>query len=63
MSKADKLYKEAKENLIFQNDLKIHEPKNYKPKIFFDEKDKAIYSSIYMGYLIGKGIYNENDYK
>jgi len=62
-NKVTKLYLAAKENLIFQHDLKIHEPKSYAPIIFSDNTDKAIYATIYMGYLIGKGIYNENDYE
>jgi hypothetical protein len=58
-----KLYNEAKVNLDFQEELKLYEPDNYKPKLWWDKHKKVLYACLYMGYLIGKGKYNENNYK
>lgn len=62
-NKVTKLYLAAKEDLIFRYDLKIHERKDSFNNTFLDNTDKMILATVYMGYLIGKGIYNENDYE
>lgn len=59
----DNLIKKAISDIDFQNELKIHEPKNYKVSFFWGKEKKFIYASIYMGYLIAKGNYKESDYK
>ncbi len=56
------LFNAAKSDKAFQDDLKKHEPKDYKPGFFWSEAEKAMYASIYMGYLIAKGTYNDKDY-
>jgi len=53
----------AKSDIEFQNELKVHEPKYYKIQPNWHLEQKIFYSAIYMGWLIGKGTYNENDYK
>jgi hypothetical protein len=57
------MYKEAKGNLEFQNDLKPHEPKRYKPRWHWNELEKTLFATVYMGWLIAKGKYNESNYK
>ena len=58
-----KLLNAAKADMEFQEELKKHEPNRYKLNWFSDLFDKSIYASLYMGWLIGKGRYDENDYK
>ena len=61
--KVIKLLLAAKKDSIFQAELKAHEPKTYKVGFWWSDLQKVIYASIYMGWLIGKGIYNESDYE
>lgn len=56
------LYNEAKENKEFQGELKVHEPELYQPSVLWSEQKKVLYALIYMGWLIGKGLYNESKY-
>ena len=60
--KVIKLLLAAKKDSIFQAELKAHEPNTYKVGFWWSVLQKVIYASIYMGWLIGKGIYNESDY-
>lgn len=50
----------AKNDMLFQSELKTHEPDCYKVGFFWNESEKIMYASIYMGWLIGKGVYDEN---
>lgn len=62
--KVRKLFNEAKDNEEFQEELKVHEPEEYKPPgLLSNDLDKLLYAILYMGWLIGKGIYNENKYE
>ena len=62
LPKVKRMYNEAKVNKSFQDDLKKHEPDTYKPKLLWGDTEKVIYATIYMGWLIARGEYNENDY-
>jgi len=62
-AKTRKLYEEAKDNKQFQEDLKLFEYKYHKPTMCWSMELKIIYASVYMGWLIGKGMYNENNYE
>ncbi len=57
-----KLLKAATADKLFQSELKIHEPEYYKPGLFWSSTEKNLYAAIYMGWLIGKGIYDEKMY-
>jgi len=59
---AKKIYREAKENAEFHNDLKSVGEKKYKPSIFWDRTDKVLYAAAYTGWLIAKGQYIECNY-
>lgn len=56
--KVRKLYNAATMDLEFMNQLML-----YERIITRDVISDAIVASIYMGYLIAKGEYNESDYK
>ncbi|CAL2056045.1 hypothetical protein [Tenacibaculum sp. 190524A05c] len=58
-----KIYKEAKSNKEFDNEMKSLDPEGYKkPSIFSSDIDKILYASSYYGWLIGKGKYNRQNY-
>jgi hypothetical protein len=57
------LFNEGKNNQAFLSELQIHEPENYKPKFWWDNDRKIVFVSIYMGWLIAKGLYNESNYE
>ena len=57
-----RLFNEAKDNLEFQNELMPHEPKWHKPKWYWGDEKKVLYATVYMGWKIGKGTYNESNY-
>lgn len=61
--KVRKLLKAAKNDKNFQDELKIYEPKDYKVDISWTNNEQILYASVYMGWLIGKGIYNEKNYE
>jgi len=58
-----KLFIAASKDNDFQVELSVHEKEYYKPSIFWDDKKRVIYATIYMGWLIGKRKYNESDFK
>jgi hypothetical protein len=58
--KVKKIINAAKNDKNFQFELKKHEPNNYKLDYFSNDTEKIIYASIYMGWLIGKGVYDES---
>lgn len=61
--KVKNLYEEARNNKEFQAELKIHEPLYYyKPTILWKEEEKILLATIYMGFLMAKGEYSENNY-
>ena len=57
------LYKEGKANKVFLNELLAADPSARKPKWHWSDVEKALYAEIYMGWLIAKGLYNEENYK
>lgn len=57
-----RLIEAAKNDTDFQNELNVHEPKYYKLKHNATHLEQAMYAMIYMGWLIGKGKYNESDF-
>ena len=61
--KVKKLFSQAMADKEFQAELKVHEPKHYKVGLFWTLTDKLTYASIYMGWLIAKGTYDENNFK
>lgn len=57
------LYKEAKANKDFKNDLlKAKQYEYTNPKFHGDKLLKNIYLSVYIGWMIGKGVYDEKKY-
>lgn len=58
-----KLYNEALENKEFNMDFKLSDSTYYKPNFFTDEIRKILYTSVYEGYLIAKGQFDEANYK
>lgn len=57
------LFIDAMANREFEKDLIIHEPNFKHPSLKWGNLEKITYATIYMGWLIGKGIYNENYFK
>ena len=57
------LYKEGKANKEFLNELLAADPSARKPKWYWSDLDEALYATIYMGWLVAKGLYNEENYK
>ncbi len=57
------LLKAAKRDKVFQEEFKVHEPTYYKLFFFSDSITELLYMTVYMGWLIGKGTYNEQDFK
>lgn len=60
--KIKKLYKSSRNDKSFIDDLRKHEPKYCKIDWFFSDNEKIIIATIYMGWLLGKGQYNEEDF-
>ena len=56
------LYTAALENKEFEQSLSDAGEGHHKPALLTDNKRKIVYAVIYMGGLIGKGLYNESDY-
>lgn len=56
------MYNAAMSDKLFQLDLKQHKP-DYYTGIFMSNNEKVLFASIYMGYLIGKGLYKESDFQ
>ena len=57
-----KLFKKAKQDYLFINDLKKVQEEDYAPKWWWGNMHKTAYASVYYGYLVGKGKYQESDY-
>ncbi len=62
-SSVKKMFTQARKDKTFQAELIQHEPEYYKISRLSDEKLKIIYASVYMGWLIAKGLYNEKDFE
>lgn len=58
-----RIYDEAKKNKEFQQALKDSGEKEYQPRFMWGETEKAIYATIYMGYLVALNKYDESNYK
>ncbi len=58
----ENLHNEAMENTKFEQELADAGEGHQKPSKFHCKNIKIAYAAIYMGWRIGKGIYNESDY-
>jgi len=56
------LFNEAKTDMEFQTELRLAGEKKYSPGIFWDDTDKALFATVYLGWLIGKKIYDPSKY-
>ena len=63
-SKVQNLYKSARNNDAFVNQLKVHEADFFNKKWYsiVSDIEKCTIASIYMGWLIAKNGYRESDY-
>lgn len=64
MTKSVKLlFKDAMNDKGFDEAMLLQNPKDYqRPNNFSHETKKILYSCAYYGYLLGKGVFNEERY-
>jgi hypothetical protein len=60
--KVKKMYKEARNNPLFESDIKKNEPNFNLNDLLWSNNQKVLYSSIYFGWLIARGEYVESNY-
>ena len=56
------LYKEAVNNELFKTEFKKADIEYEEPKFYSSDKLKIIFACIYMGWLIGRGEFNQYKY-